>query len=148
MIIGGMTQYLTAVQGMPKEIERSLEKTLKDFIWDNKRSPINLKMLTLPIEKGGHGILDIPVRHEAIDLVWTKSYMTINEDRPVWAFVVDVLIQRSIPKIGKKHVDPGLTQNPFLQKWKPALHGKNRVMEPLGRMLKTAIKHNVNIDVI
>lgn len=93
-------------------------------------------MLTLPTEKGGHGILDIPVRNEAINLVWMKLYMTINEDRPVWAFVADVLIQRSIPKTGKKHVDPRLAQNPFLQKWKPALHGKNRVTEYCEECLK------------
>lgn len=148
MIIGGMTQYLTTVQGMPKEIERNLEKTLKDFIWDDKRSAINLKTLTLPIEKGGHGILDIPIRNEAINLIWTKSYMTINENRPIWAFVADVLIQRSIPKTGKKHIDPRLAQNPFLQKWKPALHEKNRVTESLRKMIKTAIKHNINIDAI
>ncbi|KZP28251.1 hypothetical protein FIBSPDRAFT_689948, partial [Athelia psychrophila] len=148
MIIGGMTQYLTAVQGMPKEIEKTIVKTIKDFVWDNKRSVINIETLSLPIEKGGHGILDVPARNEAIELVWAKRYLSLDDDRPVWAFVADVLIQRSIPKAGKNHVDERLTINPFLQMWKPALQGKNRVTDSLRRMLKTAVKYNVNIDAI
>ncbi|KAJ3753756.1 hypothetical protein EV360DRAFT_23380, partial [Lentinula raphanica] len=36
MIVGGMTQYLTKVQGMPKEIEHRLEKRIRNFLWDNK----------------------------------------------------------------------------------------------------------------
>ncbi|KAJ3910792.1 hypothetical protein F5877DRAFT_18422, partial [Lentinula edodes] len=54
MIIGGMTQYPTVVQGMPKSIEKRLTKRIKTFMWDEKeRSPVNEKILYGPLEKGG-----------------------------------------------------------------------------------------------
>ncbi|KAJ4470963.1 hypothetical protein J3R30DRAFT_3254885, partial [Lentinula aciculospora] len=36
MVVGGMTQYLTKVQGMPKDIEDKLAKRIKRFLWDKK----------------------------------------------------------------------------------------------------------------
>jgi hypothetical protein len=43
MVIGGMTQFLAKAQGMPKNIEIALTKTMRNFIWNNeKTSPINL----------------------------------------------------------------------------------------------------------
>lgn len=110
----------------------------------NKHSNPN----TPPIEKGGLGILDIPTRNKAIDFTWTKRYMVMNENRPVWACVADILIQKSIPTAGGKHVDERVASNPFLQKWKPALQGKNRVTKVLQTMLKIAIKYNINIKAI
>ncbi|KAJ3851383.1 hypothetical protein EV368DRAFT_11245, partial [Lentinula lateritia] len=54
MVIGGMTQYLTTVQGMPKSIEKRLTKRVKKFIWNEKeQSPVNEKVLYGPLEKGG-----------------------------------------------------------------------------------------------
>ncbi|KIJ12238.1 hypothetical protein PAXINDRAFT_57935, partial [Paxillus involutus ATCC 200175] len=44
--IGGMTQYLAKAQGMPKEIKRTLTKTLRSFAWDTGGSPtVNAGML-------------------------------------------------------------------------------------------------------
>ncbi|KAJ3853367.1 hypothetical protein EV368DRAFT_73517 [Lentinula lateritia] len=37
MIIGGMTQYLTQVQGMPKKVEKKLEKRICQFLWGSKK---------------------------------------------------------------------------------------------------------------
>ncbi|KAJ3892877.1 hypothetical protein GG344DRAFT_27850, partial [Lentinula edodes] len=54
MIVGGMTQYLTVVQGMPKSIEKRLAKRIKIFMWSEKdRSPVNERVLYGPLEKGG-----------------------------------------------------------------------------------------------
>jgi hypothetical protein len=36
MTVGGMSQYLTAVQGMPKDVEEYLDKRIKNFIWAGK----------------------------------------------------------------------------------------------------------------
>ena len=36
MVVGGMTQYLTKVQGRPAEIERKLEKRIRNFLWAEK----------------------------------------------------------------------------------------------------------------
>ncbi|KIK67642.1 hypothetical protein GYMLUDRAFT_125761, partial [Collybiopsis luxurians FD-317 M1] len=33
MVVGGMTQYLTKVQGMPRAVEDRLEKRIRKFLW-------------------------------------------------------------------------------------------------------------------
>ncbi|EJD32723.1 hypothetical protein AURDEDRAFT_77511 [Auricularia subglabra TFB-10046 SS5] len=33
-IAGGYTQYLTAAQGMPRSVEKKLDKAVMDFVWD------------------------------------------------------------------------------------------------------------------
>ncbi|KAF9536851.1 hypothetical protein CPC08DRAFT_651953, partial [Agrocybe pediades] len=54
MMVGGTTQYLTKVQGMPKQIERRLIKRIRKFIWaDKTMSPVNEQTLYAPIEIGG-----------------------------------------------------------------------------------------------
>jgi hypothetical protein len=36
MVVGGMTQYMAKVQGMPKEVEKRLEKRVRKFLWAEK----------------------------------------------------------------------------------------------------------------
>ncbi|EJD51083.1 hypothetical protein AURDEDRAFT_30320, partial [Auricularia subglabra TFB-10046 SS5] len=46
VIIGGHTQYLTAAQGMPADIEKRVEKMTMDFYWGaGKKHLINAEML-------------------------------------------------------------------------------------------------------
>ncbi|KAJ7210372.1 hypothetical protein GGX14DRAFT_301462, partial [Mycena pura] len=64
------TQYLTQVNGMPNTVLRHLQRSLREFMAGGaKRSPINLKTLMAPVEKGGKGVLDLQARNEAIQLV-------------------------------------------------------------------------------
>ncbi|EJD37615.1 hypothetical protein AURDEDRAFT_33843, partial [Auricularia subglabra TFB-10046 SS5] len=45
-IIGGCTQYLTAAQGMPLDVEQKLDRLTLDFLWGGaKRHPINMETL-------------------------------------------------------------------------------------------------------
>jgi hypothetical protein len=39
MIISGKTQYLTRVQGMPKEIEEAITRIRDEFLWEGKKTP-------------------------------------------------------------------------------------------------------------
>ncbi|KAJ3757152.1 hypothetical protein EV360DRAFT_21642, partial [Lentinula raphanica] len=67
MIVGGMTQYLTKVQGMPREIETRLEKRVRKFLWDDKTLVrVNKETIYAPIEEGGRQLLDLLARNEAI----------------------------------------------------------------------------------
>ncbi|KAG2336852.1 hypothetical protein BDR05DRAFT_978681 [Suillus weaverae] len=53
MIVGGITQFLTKAQGMPRNIESALIKTIRNFIWDDTKSPpINLEQLYRTKEEG------------------------------------------------------------------------------------------------
>ncbi|EIN07782.1 hypothetical protein PUNSTDRAFT_32279, partial [Punctularia strigosozonata HHB-11173 SS5] len=53
MVVGGMSQYLTKVQGMPVEIEKTLTKKIQTFVWNSpKTPPINKDTMARPILEG------------------------------------------------------------------------------------------------
>ncbi|KAF9497311.1 hypothetical protein BDN71DRAFT_1481863 [Pleurotus eryngii] len=68
MVVGGQTQYLAIVQGMPKQIEDNLRKHMRKFFWRDKRSPIQEETIFAPAGKGGQGVLDICARNKAIQV--------------------------------------------------------------------------------
>jgi hypothetical protein len=84
MVIGGRTQYLTRVQGMPKDIEDTLERLTRSFLWDGKTARISLEAMILPVDQGGKGILDISSRNKAINLWNLHCYLMQGDDRPLW----------------------------------------------------------------
>jgi len=101
MEIGGLTQYLTRVQGMPKEVEDSINWKITKFLWDNTSAMVNLETMTQPISKGGKKILDIKSRNEAIELMKIKSYLNFSPEHPRWAKVADMLIAEISLKASK-----------------------------------------------
>ncbi|KIK38569.1 hypothetical protein CY34DRAFT_60764, partial [Suillus luteus UH-Slu-Lm8-n1] len=53
MVVGGMTQFLTKAQDMPKSIEMAITKKIRTFIWNERKTPpISLKRLERPTEEG------------------------------------------------------------------------------------------------
>jgi len=80
MVIGGMTQYLAMVQGMPKDVEERIQKRIRKFIWSEKTmSPVNVETLYAPRSLGGREVLDIKSRNEAIQIMWLKSYLQLDK---------------------------------------------------------------------
>ncbi|KAJ3982404.1 hypothetical protein F5890DRAFT_1375998, partial [Lentinula detonsa] len=54
MIVGGMTQYLTTVQNMPRSIETRLEKRINTFMWKERQyNPISKKVVYGTLREGG-----------------------------------------------------------------------------------------------
>ncbi|KAI0818753.1 hypothetical protein BC629DRAFT_1579259 [Irpex lacteus] len=83
MIVAGMTQYLTKVQGMPKTTENTVKITIRDFIWNGaKVPPVNMETLCQPVQKGGIKLLDMQSRNEAIELTWLATYLRRDNERP------------------------------------------------------------------
>ncbi|KAI0053707.1 hypothetical protein FA95DRAFT_1633182, partial [Auriscalpium vulgare] len=142
MFVGGCTQYLAKVQGMPKPVEKALVKLIRNFLWteDVKRAPIEISHLYQQTAKGGLDLLDIPSRNKAIEITWLRSYLDLTDKRPTWAFAADVLIA----KISEAHNIAKL--NTFLQTWSVPTRGKNAATLPKGviRMLDTAKTYNLN----
>ena len=146
-VIGGMTQYLAQVQGMPKAVEEKLRRRVLSFVWDDKTShPVSEQMLYAPHEKGGRKILDIVSRNEAIQLIWLKKLLNISEDRPLWAKVADELLahyaQASAPK------DPLCRTNPFTQTWKAAIQATSELPEELKQLALLADKYKLEMDAL
>ncbi|EJD50791.1 hypothetical protein AURDEDRAFT_26841, partial [Auricularia subglabra TFB-10046 SS5] len=53
-LAGGYTQYLTATQGMPRALERKLDRMVMDFVWNGaRRHPVNMATLRKPKNEGG-----------------------------------------------------------------------------------------------
>ncbi|KAI0342653.1 hypothetical protein BDW22DRAFT_1438351 [Trametopsis cervina] len=104
MIVAGMTQYLAKAQGMPLHIEQLLVQKIRRFLWDDaKRPPVGLDTLYLPIEEGGIKLLDIHTRNDAIELTWIQSYLSLTQTRPVWAYLADELISKTLTSRANSH---------------------------------------------
>jgi hypothetical protein len=98
-IVGGRTQFLAKAQGMPKHIEKKLEKLMMDFVWnDINTHTVSKAQLSRPLNKGGINLLDIKVRNQAIELMWLKEYLDFSPKRRTWAFVADLLINTVLPE--------------------------------------------------
>ncbi|KAJ7020352.1 hypothetical protein C8F04DRAFT_1196800 [Mycena alexandri] len=145
MVVGGMTQYLTKVQRMPAEVEHKLEKRIRNFLWAEKTSvTINKETIYAPTELGGRNLLDIIARNEVITVTWLKSYLSFNEDRPLWAFVADELYARNA--LGDDiNVEEALCKNMYLQSWRTNTRN-GKLPKDLINMVKVAKKHELSID--
>ena len=103
MFVGGMTQFLTAAQGMPKRIEDALIKLTREFIWDSTAPPtISLDRLYAPVDEGGINLLNIKARNKAIDIIRLKTYLDLSPTKPKWAFLTDAIINTLHPNTPPK----------------------------------------------
>ena len=117
MVVGGMTQYLAKVQGMPKRIEDALNKRIRTFMWAEKtQSPVNKQTLHAPTSKGGLGVLDLTARNKSIEVEWLKDYLAFGPDRPLWSLVADKILARGIRRT-EDGLPLELRQSVFLQTW-------------------------------
>ncbi|KAI1789414.1 hypothetical protein LXA43DRAFT_892851, partial [Ganoderma leucocontextum] len=83
MDVGGRTQYLARVIGMPEKVEKRVNKMILDFVWKGDAHPrIGRDTLFKPLGEGGLGLIDIEARNEALDLVWLREYLDISPSRP------------------------------------------------------------------
>ncbi|KAJ7242265.1 hypothetical protein C8J57DRAFT_1084486, partial [Mycena rebaudengoi] len=145
MVVGGMTQYLAKVQGMPTEVERKLERRIRKFLWAEKTSvTINKETIYAPADAGRRNLLDIVARNEAITITWLKSYLSFGDDRPLWAFVADELYARNI-RGEDDFVEEGMRRNMYLQSWRTNTRN-GKLPKDLLEMDKMALKHGVSMD--
>jgi len=146
-IVGGHTQFLTKAQGMPKPIEKALEKTISKFIWGQESKPwIAPETLQCPINEGGLNILNIQARNEAIELIWLKAYLNFTPSCQQWAIITDHIILTTEPD---ELVDDA-RNDPLLQTWKFSLKGPkaDKLNNNIKRMLKMAKKYNTKLTAI
>jgi ribonuclease HI len=145
--VGGMTQFLTAVQGMPEPVIKTLEGITQKFIWDNKKSEISLEVLQRSKDEGGIGLINLRTCNEAIDTMRLKRYLAFGDDWPLWAHVVDALITITDPE-GTMN---GTKSNSFLQSWKVPVNGSGwgrALPESVTRMFNAAYKYNVSFEAL
>lgn len=135
MFTGGMTQFLTTAQGMPKQIEDALIKTIREFIWESTAPPtMSMSRLYAPIDEGGINLLNISARNKAIDIIRLKSYLDLSPYRPKWAYLTDAIINTLHPNIPPK--PPTFP----LSSWSPPSRGPRAANLPfcIRSIIKTA----------
>ncbi|GJE94639.1 transposon TX1 uncharacterized protein [Phanerochaete sordida] len=148
MIVGGMTQYLAKVQGMPKPVEKEFISIIRGFMWDGARvPPVDLATLYAPVQEGGIRLLDIESRNEAIELTWLQSYLDLTTARPAWAYVADELLARSI-LAADEHVNALARVNVFLQTWDVNSKPSSSLPDDLRRMLRVAKKYGASFGAV
>jgi hypothetical protein len=146
-IVGGRTQFLAKAQGMPKHIEKRLEKTMMNFVWnDINTHTVSKAQLSRPLQEGGINLLDVKVRNQAIELMWLKDYLDFSPKRKTWAFVADLLLNMALPE----GLSRDTIQNIFLQQLNCPTRGKRGSKLPsyLVRMLRAAKVHKVSFAAV
>jgi len=144
MEVGGRTQYLTRVQGMPGSVLKRLTKITQDFAWNGERPMIKAETLQSCIPEGGKKILNIQARNDAIELMKCKTYLNFSENRPDWALIADQLIANCITDTQK--TDQSSTVNICLQTWTVSTDKRSKLPASLLSMLKTANVYGIIID--
>jgi ribonuclease HI len=145
MVVGGMSQYLTTTQGMPKQVEQILEKTIRKFVWEEAKPPVNLDTLCLPIGQGGIKLMNLKSRNKAIEIMWLKSYLTLGPTRPIWTQVADILIGESVTR-SSGAVSSGSQMNVYLQTWRAGLHTGSTLPKNIRTMLKAGKDFNLSFE--
>jgi len=145
MQVAGVTQYLTKVQGMPKEVESELNKQVRKFMWNYESTDtVNESQMYASHGNGGKKLLDVESRNKAIHLTWLKAYLNLGPERATWTFFADAMISSDIPKSHLIDNDPESRIMPILQTWLPKARGSN-LPDDLRQMLKLAKEYNIMV---
>ncbi|KAF5330225.1 hypothetical protein D9611_010656 [Ephemerocybe angulata] len=149
-LVGGFTQYLTRVQGMPKDTVDKLKGVTDDYIWakdgEKKANTIGMPTLQRPKNEGGLGLLNIETRNEAIDAKRIQTLTLPPNKQPTWC----KLAARQLAKAAvKKYTNVGEAAlvSPFLQTWRVNLSAKD-LPENLRQMMRVAYKYNTKLITI
>ena len=149
-IIGGKSQYLATVQGMPKSIELELTSIIGEFLWDNngerKRAAVNSHMMSLPVHQGGKALLLPGLRNTAIQIgLWFRKLMQPAGQRPVWVEIALDLMRREISTntATEREIARVALVNPFLQQWRPK---RGSVPPDLQRLLNAVASVGYELD--
>ncbi|KAL7279519.1 hypothetical protein ACG7TL_007362 [Trametes sanguinea] len=142
MFAGGMSQFLTTVQRMPKNVVNRLNTVIRNYLWNDRHTPpVRMEFMFLPVEMGGFQILDLEARNESIDIMWLKDYLNYR-DRPLWAYIADDILAKVVPARCIP-TETELRINPFLQNWKPT---KNQLPLELKAIMLVGKKYGLRME--
>jgi ribonuclease HI/exonuclease III len=146
MVVMGMSQYLTKVQGMPKSIEKHLLHTTMNFMWNGKkRHSVNSDTLEQSKNNGGHKLINLTDRNKAIQITWLREFLKSGSDRPSWAFIAEALMARNLP-YAARNIEESSISKVFLQTWRPSIHHMSKLPADLKLMVKTATDCNLRFE--
>ena len=132
---------------MPKDIEVTLEKLIRSFLWDGKTARVSLEMMILPVDQGGKGILDISSRNKAIELWNLQCYLMQGDDRPLWCYFVDFILIKYL-ETSYLNIRPGQIINIFLNDIHFPIPRSNKIPDDLKGMISVAQEFNLKFTAL
>ncbi|KAK0209446.1 hypothetical protein IW262DRAFT_1281667, partial [Armillaria fumosa] len=134
------------VNRMPESMSQQIDNIVRGFAWDNKeKTPVNRTIMTAQKGKGGLQVLNIRLRSKAIEVMQLKSYLQLNKDRPIAAYVTDAIINRNVKD---ERVRKDAIVNTFLQTWSAQLQKNPHLPMHIKSMLIIVKELHVHLDML
>ena len=67
---------MMVLPSVPKNIIKTLENIIREFIWDKKKSKVALPILQLPKKQGGLNLVNLRVKEKALKATWPQILST------------------------------------------------------------------------
>ena len=134
--------FLASVNGMPNDISKKMQRQMKDFLWDYKKKGVmRWNEVINNREQGGLNIPDIEARVEAIQVMWLKRWLAPENKKPLWAYMTDEIIKKSVPEKPKIKDENRIQW--ISQSWNESMARTAKISKAIRYMLKTARKFNL-----
>ncbi|KAF8998688.1 hypothetical protein BDQ17DRAFT_1247381 [Cyathus striatus] len=120
---------------------------IDNFVYDKKgeykHNTVSIETLQLPTAEGGHNLIDLQARNEAIKLMKLRTYTNPVESQwPPWTKLADHILSLSAKSSVQCTVGHAQRRNFLLQGWPVYLQAET-MPKTLQRMLRAADKHKV-----
>ncbi|KAL1705201.1 hypothetical protein EV121DRAFT_204012 [Schizophyllum commune] len=114
------------------------------MFWEHKKPLIAASTIQDDPERGGVKLIDIKARNAAIDVEWTRRYLTL-EERPTWTYVLDAVCRMHLLAKDRGKCDADSFVNTLLQIVDVNKQSLPRVSR---RTMKAIEKHKARFDPI
>ena len=144
-LVISLAYYLMTVNGIHRNTLSTMEKNIRNFIWNGKKGQMAWERAILPVEAGGIGAPSVKIRYETIKIDWLKRWWNPGHERPDWAWVANELVYQSAqqkPEIPRATISEWVSQT-WLAKTRSA-----RLTTSMKEMLEAAQKYNVSLSVM
>jgi hypothetical protein len=143
-LVLSLAQYLMTVNGISRQTLETMDKNIRNFIWNGKKGQLAWKRAILPVSEGGISAPSAKIRYETIKVGWLKKWWHPGPDRPDWAEVANELVYQGAdqkPNIMRNTVEEWISQT-----W-PIKIRSNKIPYSLREMIEAAQKYNARISV-
>lgn len=142
-LIQSKAVFLATVNGMPTKVEDEMKKMYHKFLWNEKpKGLMKWEQVIAKRSQGGLGMPDIAARVEAIEVMWLKKWLSPANERPRWANIMDMILNKSIAK--QPMIDQESRISWIMQAWHESEARNTKLSDNIRRMLKTARKYNIS----
>ena len=139
--------YLLMTNPPPETVLNRIERLVRKFIWNNKRSSMTLEQLYKPWDDGGINLPSIRGRNATSKIEWLKRWRK-DGNNTIWTKMLDELVKRDVKKSRTKRLDESMLEDMYLQKWRHKKTKQSTLSRPIRDMLKIGELYNIHVDAL